>query len=104
MTDKSEISYYQKNREAQCAYTANYLKTHNVKTKCNICNCEVLRFNMGLHERTQKHMINVERAHEISTLLAKSELRQMLLKMKATIVKQREQLAQNSPPKYNECV
>ena len=36
-------------------YFKNYVAKNNVKITCDICNCQILKFNKPLHERTQKH-------------------------------------------------
>ena len=36
-------------------YQSNYLKDNNIKIKCELCNCEFLKYNQPLHERSIKH-------------------------------------------------
>ena len=47
-------------------YFKNYVAKNNVKITCDICNCQILKFNKPLHERTQKHQKNVEIVYESS--------------------------------------
>ena len=41
-------------------YFKNYVAKNNVKITCDICNCQILKFNKPLHERTQKHQKKLE--------------------------------------------
>lgn len=41
-------------------YQKEYLKEHNVKVTCYICNAEYLKYNKSYHLKTQKHQKKIE--------------------------------------------
>lgn len=97
-------TYYMKNKEALDLYTTKYYKEHNIKIKCNLCDCMVLKYYMPEHKRSQKHMKHVDEAMTHNDTIQQTIiLRQTLLKMKAMIIQQRAVIRQQDmPPPYTE--
>ena len=89
-------------------YFKNYVAKNNVKITCEICNCQILKFNKPLHERTQKHQKNVEIEAAKARFLANSEIKKMLLQMKQVIADQKKEINQiingGGPPTYESII
>ena len=89
-------------------YFKNYVAKNNVKITCDICNCQILKFNKPLHERTQKHQKNVEIEAAKTRFLANSEIKKMLLQMKQVIADQKKEINQiingSGPPSYESII
>ena len=89
-------------------YFKNYVAKNNVKITCDICNCQILKFNKPLHERTQKHQKNVEIEASNARFLANSEIKKMLLQMKQVIAQQKNEINQiingGGPPSYESII
>ena len=89
-------------------YFKNYVSKNNVKITCEICNCQILKFNKPLHERTQKHQKNVEIEAAKARFLANSEIKKMLLQMKQVIADQKKEINQiingGGPPSYESII
>ena len=85
-------------------YFKKYVSENNVKITCDICNCQFLKFNKLLHERTQKHQKNLAQANAHSEFLANNELKKMLLNMKQVIIAQKNEINRiingTAPPIY----
>ena len=102
----SEITYYQKNKTALDLYTTKYYEEHNIKITCTICKCDIQKYYMPSHKRSQKHMKHVDEALANNETIQQTQiLRQTLLKMKALIIEKRLMLNNmDSPPSYTECI
>ena len=89
-------------------YFKNYVSKNNVKITCDICNCQILKFNKPLHERTQKHQKNVEIEAAKARFLANSEIKKMLRQMKQVIADQKKEINQiingSGPPSYESII
>ena len=87
-------------------YFKKYVAINNVKITCDICNCQFLKFNKALHEKTQKHQKNVDTLTEKTRFLANSEIKKMLLQMKQVIIDQKKEINQiiNGPPTYESII
>ena len=89
-------------------YFKNYVSKNNVKITCDICSCQILKFNKPLHERTQKHQKNVEIEAAKARFLANSEIKKMLLQMKQVIADQKKEINQiingSGPPSYESII
>ncbi len=89
-------------------YFKKYVSEKNVKISCDICNCQFLKFNKPLHEKTQKHEKNVAISNERSEFLAKSEIKKMLLQMKQVILDQKNEITriinESAPPPIYETI
>ena len=87
-------------------YFKNYVAKNNVKITCDICNCQFLKFNKALHEKTQKHQKNLDTLTEKTRFLANNEIKKMLLQMKQVIADQKKEINQiiNGPPTYESII
>ena len=87
-------------------YFKNYVAKNNVKVTCEICNCQFLKFNKALHEKTQKHQKNLDTLTEKTRFLANNEIKKMLLQMKQVIIDQKKEINQiiNGPPTYESII
>ena len=87
-------------------YFKNYVSKNNVKITCDICNCQFLKFNKALHEKTQKHQKNLDTLTEKTRFLANNEIKKMLLQMKQVIIDQKKEINQiiNGPPTYESII
>ena len=48
-------------------YHRKYFEERSDKVECKVCGCMVTRFDLKQHERTQKHLRNVEKLKEVET-------------------------------------
>ena len=89
-------------------YFKDYVSKNNVKITCDICNCQFLKFNKPLHEKTQKHQRNLEMEAEKARFLANSEIKKMLLQMKKVITEQKNEINRiingAEPPTYESVI
>ncbi len=89
-------------------YFKDYVSKNNVKITCDICNCQFLKFNKPLHEKTQKHQRNLEMETEKARFLANSEIKKMLLLMKKVITEQKNEINRiingAEPPTYESVI
>jgi len=89
-------------------YFKNYVAKNNVKITCDICNCQFLKFNKALHEKTQKHQKNLDTLTEKTRFLANNEIKKMLLQMKQVIADQKKEINQiingSGPPSYESII
>ncbi len=89
-------------------YFKDYVSKNNVKITCDICNCQFLKFNKPLHEKTQKHQRNLEMETEKARFLANSEIKKMLLQMKKVITEQKNEINRiingAEPPTYESVI
>ena len=89
-------------------YFKNYVSKNNVKITCDICNCQILKFNKPLHERTQKHQKFLDIEQSKARFLANSEIKKMLLQMKQVIADQKKEINQiingSGPPSYESII
>ena len=89
-------------------YFKNYVSKNNVKITCDICNCQFLKFNKALHEKTQKHQKNLDMQTEKTRFLANNEIKKMLLQMKQVIAEQKNEINRinniTEPPSYESII